>query len=74
MKPYLHADLHADCRKAINAQPGPRLLAPGLEIGDQVTFADSELPGLWVYTGDSFVRPELWGQREAIDYGVRPTW
>lgn len=68
MKPLLDAALYADCRKALGMR-----LAPGLEIGDQVTFADRKLSGLWVYTGDSFVRPEVWRQpASVVDYGIRP--
>lgn len=68
MKPMLDAALYADCHKALGAR-----LAPNLRIGAQVTFADRRLPGLWVYTGDSFVRPEIWNAPKlVIDYGVRP--
>lgn len=72
-KPMLDADLYEDCRKAVSIMKAPKVIAPALRIGDQVTFADRKLPGLWVYTGDSFVRPEVWSQpRPVIDYGVRP--
>lgn len=72
MRPMLSPDLYVECRKAIGLKEPPRVLAPRLAIGDQVTFADRKLPGLWVYTGDSFVRPEVYAQRKVIDYGVRP--
>jgi hypothetical protein len=73
MKPMIDPDLLEECRKAIGVKPPPRVIAPRLTIGDQVTFADRKLPGPWVYTGDSFVRPEVWNApAPVIDYGIRP--
>lgn len=68
MKPMIDIDLLNDCRKAIRVKPITRLM-----IGDQVTFADRKLPGRWVYTGESFVRPEVWNApKPLVDYSVRP--
>lgn len=73
IKSMLGIDLYKACDEALNlARPG-KLIAPRLTIGDMVTFADPKLPGLWVYAGDSFMRPEVWNQsKPLIDYGIRP--
>jgi hypothetical protein len=70
MKPLLDYELHEQCRTAIaTTQP---VIEPRLNIGEMVTFSDRRMPGLWVYTGDSFVRTEVSAQRRVVDYGVRP--